>query len=201
MPRISRLAALLFCALLTAFAHAQANPSPAVKPAAPTIPADQQATRPQVDKLLEQMHARDQLQAYLGMMHQMVQQQLAKDLPATGLDGAALTADQQKAVRDLVGTYVQKSMSLYTVDEMLDDMAAVYQRHFTRDDVDAYIAFYSSPAGQHLLTAQPVIMQEYMPVVMQRVQERGKALDEQLRKDVDDLLKSFSQPGATSKPQ
>jgi hypothetical protein len=200
MPKISRLAALLFCALLTPLTHAQsAPPSPA--PAAPAIPADQQATRQQVDKLLEQMHARDQLQAYMGMMHQMVQQQLAKELPAAGPGGSALTSDQQKAVRDLIGTYVQKSMNLYTVDEMLDDMAAVYQRHFTRDDVDAYIAFYTSPAGQHLLTAQPVIMQEYMPLAMQRVQERSKALEEQLRNDMDDLLKSFSQPGTTTKQQ
>jgi hypothetical protein len=30
---------------------------------------------------------------------------------------------------------------------MLDDMAAIYQRHFTREDVDAYIVFYSTPSG------------------------------------------------------
>ena len=33
-----------------------------------------------------------------------------------------------------------------------------------------------SPAGQHLLDAQPKIAQEYMPLVMQRTQERTKTL-------------------------
>jgi hypothetical protein len=90
-------------------------------------------------------------------------------------------------------------MNLYPVDEMLDDMAAIYQRHFTREDVDVYIAFYSTPAGKHLLQMTPVIMQEYMPVVMQRVQERSKALTAGMSKDITDVLKS-SAPAATPPP-
>jgi hypothetical protein len=45
----------------------------------------------------------------------------------------------------------------------------------------------------------PVIMQEYMPVVMQRVQERSKALTAGMSKDITDVLKS-SAPAATPPP-
>jgi hypothetical protein len=95
--------------------------------------------------------------------------------------------------------FLDKAMNLFTVDEMIDDMAAIYQRHFTRDDVNAYIAFYSTPAGQHLLQITPVIMQEYMPIVMQRLQERSKDLTAELSKEITDVLKS-SAPGATAPP-
>ncbi len=56
--------------------------------------------------------------------------------------------------------------------------------------MDIYIAFYSTPAGKHLLQMTPVIMQEYVPVVMQRVQERSKALTADMSKEITDVLKS-----------
>ncbi len=63
-----------------------------------------------------------------------------------------------------MGKYIQKAMTIYSAEDMIEDMTAVYQRHLTGADVDAMIAFYSSPAGQHLLDAQPSIMKEYMPI-------------------------------------
>ena len=69
-------------------------------------------------------------------------------------------------MQKVMSKYVGKAMDLYPADEMLADMTAIYQRHLSKDDVDGLIAFYSSPAGQHLLDAQPVIAKEYMPMVM-----------------------------------
>jgi hypothetical protein len=113
--------------------------------------------------------------------------------------GTNLTPEQQAALDKVMNRFLDKAMNLFTVDEMIDDMAAIYQRHFTRDDVNAYIAFYSTPAGQHLLQITPVIMQEYMPIVMQRLQERSKDLTAELSKEITDVLKS-SAPGATAPP-
>lgn len=202
MKRILVLTAILVYALAAPLGRAQSDKStPATAAPAPAaIPADQQATKDQMDQLFEAMHLREQMQSILKMMPAMIQQQLAKGPMPKLPDGTELTADQQKAVQNLRQSYFQKSMNLYTADEMMADMASIYQRHFTRTDVDAYIAFYRSPAGQHLLAAQPVIMQEYMPMIMQRMQERSKALADQQRKDMDELLKSFSQPSSTAKP-
>jgi hypothetical protein len=107
-----------------------------------------------------------------------------------------MTPEQQAALDKVMNRFLDKAMNLFTVDEMLDDMAAIYQRHFTRDDVNAYIAFYSTPAGQHLLHITPVIMQEYMPMVMQRLQERSKDLTAELSKEITDVLKSSAPPTA-----
>ena len=114
-------------------------------------------------------------------------------------ESANLTPEKQAALDKVMNRFLEKAISIYTVDEMLDDMAGIYQRHFTREDVNAYIAFYSTPAGQHLLQLTPVIVQEYMPVVMQRVQERSKALTDEMSKEIADVLRS-SAPDATAPP-
>ena len=64
--------------------------------------------------------------------------------------------------------------------------------------MDAFIAFYQSPAGQHLLDAQPAIMQEYMPLVMNRMKERSKALTDDLMKDMAEF--SAAAAPSTDKP-
>ena len=73
-------------------------------------------------------------------------------------------------------------------DEMLADMTAIYQQHLSKDDVDGMIAFYNSPAGQHLLDAQPVIAQEYMPLVMSKVSERSQAMTKEMMKEMAEIV-------------
>jgi hypothetical protein len=168
----------------------------------PVIPPDQQATKEQVAKLFEVMHIREQMESMMKMFPSMIQQQVRQQEKAMTENRSAsgsLTPEQQAALDRVMSRFLDKAMNLFTVDEMLDDMAAIYQRHFTRDDVNAYIAFYSTPAGQHLLQITPVIMKEYMPVVMERVQERSKDLTAELSKEINDVLKS-SAPDATTPP-
>ena len=57
--------------------------------------------------------------------------------------------------------------SLFTdmpVDEMIDAMVPIYQKHLTKEDLDGILAFYSSPLGQKLQHEQPAMMQEGMQV-------------------------------------
>ncbi|MGB8260623.1 MAG: DUF2059 domain-containing protein [Terracidiphilus sp.] len=176
-------------------APAQVEAAPAT---AAAIPLDQQPTREQLVKLFDVMRIREQMASLTKMMPELVQQQVdaqSKELAAKMPAGYQPTPEQQAARNKLLTRYMEKAMTIYTVDEMLDDMTAVYQRHLTRTDVDAFIAFYSSPAGQHLLDAQPVIMREYMPVVMQRVRERSRALTDEMNKEMDELMK-FAAPAA-----
>jgi hypothetical protein len=190
------------------FVRSQASPPPAATTAAPpeslssAIPPDQQPTKEQLAKLFEVMHVREQVATVMQVFPAMIQQQVRQqeqEMTASLPESAKLTPEQQAALDKLTGRYLEKAMNLYPVDEMLDDMAAIYQRHFTRADVDAYIAFYNTPAGQHLLQMTPIIMQEYMPVVMQRVQERSKDLSAEMSKELADLLKSFA-PAAGAPP-
>lgn len=50
------------------------------------------------------------------------------------------------------------------VDEMIDAMVPIYQRHLTKEDITAILAFYSTPVGQKLQREQPAMLQEGMQV-------------------------------------
>jgi uncharacterized protein len=170
----------------------------AAAPAA--IPLDQQPTKEQLAKLFEVMRLREQMQNAMKMVPGMVQQQVqaqAKEMTAK-LPGGAPTAEQQVAIEKVLNKYLEKAISVYSVDEMIDDMGTIYQHHLSRTDIDAFIAFYGSPAGQHLLDQQPAIMQEYMPMVMKRVQERSKVLTNELIKEMEEITKP--QAPAAEKP-
>jgi hypothetical protein len=207
MKKFFRTALVIGFVLSASFVRSQAGPPPATAAASPesappTVPPDQQPTKQQLAKLFEVMQIRRQVGAVMQVFPVMIQQQVRqqeKEIAESQPESARMTPEQQAALDKVTDRYLEKAMNLYPVDEMLDDMAAIYQRHFTREDVDVYIAFYSTPAGKHLLQMTPVIMQEYMPVVMQRVQERSKALTAGMSKDITDVLKS-SAPAATPPP-
>jgi hypothetical protein len=61
-------------------------------------------------------------------------------------------------------------MKNFPLDAMLGDMIPVYQRHFTKTEIDALTAFYSSPVGQKFLQEIPAVTAETMRVVYPRLQ-------------------------------
>ena len=48
------------------------------------------------------------------------------------------------------------------VDEMIEVMIPIYQKHLTKSDLDSISAFYVTPVGQKLLREQPAMTQEAM---------------------------------------
>jgi hypothetical protein len=199
MTRTYRLTAALGIALVLApWAVAQAPADqPALAPApAAVIPPDQQPTKEQLTRLFELTRVRQQVQSVMRMMPAMIQKQMNAQAQETAAkhSGDSFTPDQQAAIAKVEDKYMEKALNIVTLDELLDDMTTIYQRHLSRSDVDAFIAFFSSPAGQHMLDAQPAIMQEYMPVVMNRVQERSKKLADEQTREMEELIKSMPPP-------
>ena len=58
----------------------------------------------------------------------------------------------------------------FPVDAMLSDMIPVYQKHFTKSDIEALTAFYSSPTGQKFLHEMPAVTAETMKAVYPKIQ-------------------------------
>jgi hypothetical protein len=147
------------------------------------------------------MRLRQQLASTMKALPEMIQGQVAaqkRQLASSLPGGKQLTPDEQKRLEAVEQKYMKMALDVYPVDTMIDDIIEIYQRHMSRSDVDAFIAFYSSPPGQHLLDEQPAIMKEYMPLAMKRVNERSKQLTDEMIKDMASITKS-SEP-ATAKP-
>jgi uncharacterized protein len=164
------------------------------KTAAPAaVPVDQQATKEQLTKLFELMRVAEQVTSLTKMMPALVQQQLTaqiKQMQRNNPASASATEQQQEVFTKVINKFTQRAMELYKFDEMIADMTGLYQKYFTRSDVDGIIAFYSSPVGQHLLDVQPVITQEYLPMVMQRIPSQIKGLTDEMQKELRESIKT-----------
>lgn len=142
----------------------------AAKPRATQPPAPDGPPSPdQVLKLLELLRVRDELQITLDAMKQQVK---AGAIQTFGEKIPDPTPEQLKSVNGVVDE-VFGDLSL---DELIRDLVPVYQRHLTRSDVRALIAFYSSAPGQKILREQPAMMQESMKVAGVSQQKRMEGL-------------------------
>jgi len=75
------------------------------------------------------------------------------------------------------------------VDEMIDAMIPIYQKHLTKEDMQGILAFYASPVGQKLQREQPAMMQEGMQVGGEIGRKRIGAMMQQM----DDFVAKLAQ--------
>lgn len=128
-----------------------------------------------VRKLFDLMHSREQahqmMQQLVTQMRTMNREQIKKEHPET--------SEQELARLDRQSEDLVKH---YPLDEMLDDMIPVYQRHFTKADIDGLTAFYASPTGQKFLHEMPAVMAETMqaiyPLIQRQVSQSLKSSQE-----------------------
>lgn len=166
--------------------------------ATPTIAPEDRATKEQLSQLFEVMRVQGQMQSVRKIIPSLVETEVRAQMNAMTAQAAPntkLTPEQRAQVEQLMRKYIDKAMNLYPVDEMLNDMTGLYQEYLSREDVSAMITFYQSPAGQHLLDAQPKIAHEYMPLVVQRTRERTQTLTAEMMKDLA-TLKQSTNPAA-----
>jgi uncharacterized protein len=113
------------------------------------------ASKEDVQRYLDATRARDMMKpmvvAMEKPMHQMVHDELLKD-------GDKLPPDFEARMNKLI----DQMMNDLPFDEMINAMIPTYQKHFTKGDMDALTAFYSSPTGQKVLHEMPGIMADSM---------------------------------------
>jgi len=125
--------------------------------------APEAVSKEDVKKLFDVMASREQMaqmmQQLFTQMRTMNREQLKKKHPEV--------SDAELARRDRESEDLIKN---FPMDEMLNDMIPIYQRHFTKSDIAALIAFYSSPAGQKFLHETPAVTAETMRAVYPRIE-------------------------------
>lgn len=183
---------LVVLVLLSA-AFAQ-QPAPAAQqPAAPNkpsmvLPADQQASHEDIVRLFEALHLQQTMEnlqeAMMTNMQQLLNQTPAKD------SELKLSPAQRQKLEAFRSRSNERARNLYPIKEMLEDFVPVYQRYFTKSDVDVLIAFYSSPAGKRFLAVQPELTREGMAALMPKTQERLQKYSEETRRKLDEIFKT-----------
>jgi hypothetical protein len=143
-------------------------------------PASDQPSRDELMKMFDVLRVRQQtetvMQTVLGQMKEQLHDDIHKRYPNLT---AEASAKLEASINDAV--------HLYPVNEMLDDLIPVYQKHLAKSDVAAIIGFYSSPAGQNFLDKMPTMTQEAMKTMMAKLQLRSAEYADKVQKQADEL--------------
>jgi hypothetical protein len=155
--------------------------------------ADSPATKEDVEKYLQAVHSHDMMQQMLDAMskpmQQMVHDQFMKDKDR-------LPPDFETRMNKMISDQF-KDMPF---DEMTQAMVPAYQKHFTRGDMDALVAFYSSATGQKLLREMPAITAEAMQSMMPIMRQHMEAVNQRVQQDLADMLKNSPPRSGQSVP-
>jgi len=116
--------------------------------------ADQPATKQDIERYLEVMHTRDLMKSLMDTMAKQRRQILHEQLQKT----PNLPPDFEEETNKMLDEMLKN----FPMEELLEVMVPVYQKHFTKGDIEALVAFYSGPTGQKFLKELPAITQEAM---------------------------------------
>lgn len=154
---------LIFCLCATCACYAQQN----------TV--DAPASAADVQRFLDAMHTRDMMAKMMSAIkiqqHQMIHEQIEKQ--------KNLPPDFEAKMDDMI----DQTFDNMPIDDLLQVTIPVYQKHFTKGDMDALVAFYTSPTGQKMVKELPEItaesmqassgiIQKMMAQTTQRIQEQ-----------------------------
>lgn len=166
MKRLLLFAALCLALAATAFAQ---NDAP--------------ATKEDVQKYMELVHSREMFQQTMDAMskplHQMIHEQFERDRDQLPPD---FEARMNKMMDDM--------LQGMPYDQMQEKMVPVYQKHFTEGDLNALIAFYSSPTGQKMLKEMPSLMADSMQVTMPMIRDHVQKVTQQLQDEIAQMKKT-----------
>jgi len=162
---------------------------PAAAPPPPPLPEDQRATSAQITTLLDTMRVKDQMNAVMDLMPVLVQQLMQKQRES--FNGRQFTPEQEAQIDKFLQQRIEKAMDIYPFEEMIADAGTVYQKYISREDADVLIEFYRTPAAQRLIDVQPAMTQEYLPLVLSRMETRVKTFADDSALEAQKLLKEL----------
>jgi hypothetical protein len=131
-----------------AAAPAAVQESASLKPGRPIDPQKEA----DIHALLELIGARDQVQEAVNNSAEQFREKLLVSLPA-GEQGQAF-------VNTWAGAYQRK----YDVDQVLGQLTAIYDQHYSEDEIKGLLQFYGSPVGQKVAGETPKITREMQTV-------------------------------------
>jgi uncharacterized protein len=152
--------------------------------------ADQPATKADVDRYLDAVHSHEMMDQMVVAMskpiQKMLHEQYEKNKDKLPADFEARTSkEMEDMLKDIPW------------EDMLQAMVPAYQKHFTKGDMDALTAFYSSPAGQKVMREMPGLMADSMEIMMPII---SKHVEKVARRMQDEVLASVKESEKPAKP-
>jgi len=149
---------------------------------------DTPATKEDVQRYFDVMQSRDlinkMMESMLKPMHQMVHDQYLKNKDKLPED---FETRENRQIDDMMGDMPW--------DEIIQAEMPAFQKHLTKGDIDAIIAFYSSPTGKKFLKKMPEIVAESMQSMMPIIRRHIDGMHERIEEETAELLKQPQKKG------
>ncbi|GAB2499838.1 DUF2059 domain-containing protein [Pseudoxanthomonas sangjuensis] len=129
-----------------------------------------------IERLLRATRAESMLVAIQPQI-ETVQRQQFEQITA----GKELSEAQKAEVADIQARTSEIVRKTLAWEEMKPLYIEVYRRNFDRDDVRAIAKFYESKAGQRMLDRNPVLMQELMAAIQQKMLPMLQQMETELK--------------------
>jgi hypothetical protein len=156
------------------------------------------ATKEDVEQLMELTGSRQRIQQIWAAMAQQAASTAADSYRLKHPDATPL---ELRKVAEVTGEYMQTVIKSFSVDEIIEAIIPVYQRHLTHADVQSVISFYNSGPGQKLLKEMPTMMAESMqvadPIIKKHLPEMQAAAEKAIEEQAKAAVRDSS--GATPK--
>jgi len=171
--------------MLLAFSAPAFAQAAATKDALAAAPASDASIR----QLLEVMHARKLVDALPQQMDTMMSGMLHKML-----QGQSISPSQQHAIDEMISKMTALMREEFNWDQMEPLYLKVYRESFSEAEVRSIIGFYSTPAGQAVVTKLPLVTQN----VMNAMQERMAAMMPKIQQMAADMAQQIKQENAAA---
>lgn len=158
------------------------------KAAAQPLPAGA-PTREEVLKLFDIMQITKTMDAAIGAAKEQTRE-MAEQMASERLPQA--TPEQKQQIKEMLDDVMAKALGPSAIKEMMDATIPVYQRHMKKADLEAMVAFYSSPAGQRILREQPAMVKESMEVASGIQQKMARTMYQTIDARIEQIAHSGS---------
>jgi hypothetical protein len=149
-------------------------------------PPNDPATKEDVQKLLELQNSRKTFDSVLDVYKQQIPVQI-KSIIAERMPNA--TPEESARLNAFVSNALDKMLKNAPYDELMQAMIPICQRHYTHEEVQEVIRFYSSTVGKKMLAEQPAVMAEYTQAMQPIIQKWTKSQVADLKASVEQFAK------------
>ena len=151
------------------------------------------ATRQDIVNMFDAMHIKQQMADVMQSVQQNMNAMFDNIFDSVSKQNhVTFTPEERQRMREQALKFAKKAQDAYPVSEMLDDMIPVYQKHLTHADALAVLAFYQSPAGQHMVKEGPAMSKEGMALVMPKMQQRLQPIMEEMMTETTALAQEMA---------
>src|ERR1051326_7889744 len=154
-------------------------------------PADAPATQADVERYLEATHMREMM----GQMIDAMAKPLDKMIHEQYLEHKdVLPRDYEARVTRMM----HEMLGQMPWEQIIQATMPAYQKHFTKSDIEALTAFYSTPTGQKILREMPGLMADSMEAMMPLIQRHVEEVGTRMQQEMTAMLKEAEKAPAVS---